>query len=79
MAQVFEVQRPAVTRHLRNIFKTDELGRNSVRSILEHTAADGKVYTTQFYNLDAIIAVGYRVNSKRATQFRVWANAVLRD
>lgn len=79
MAQVFEVQRPAVTRHLRNIFKTDELDRNSVRSILEHTAADGKVYNTQFYNLDAIIAVGYRVNSKRATQFRVWATAVLRD
>ena len=79
MAQVFEVKRPAVTKHLANIFKTGELNQESVRSILEHTAADGKVYQTQFYNLDAIIAVGYRVNSKRATQFRVWATGVLRD
>ena len=79
MAQVFEVKRPAITKHLANIFKTGELEQNSVRSILEHTAADGKVYQTQFYSLDAIIAVGYRVNSKRATQFRIWATSVLRD
>ena len=79
MAAIFEVKRPAVTKHLSNIFKTKELDENSVRSILEHTAADGKNYATQFYNLDAIIAVGYRVNSKRATQFRIWATAVLRD
>lgn len=79
MAQVFEVKRPAVTKHLANIFKTGELDQHSVRSILEHTAADGKVYQTQFYNLDAIIAVGYRVNSRRATQFRIWATGVLRD
>ena len=79
MAQVFDVKRPAVTKHLRNIFETGELDPESVRSILEHTAADGKTYSTQFYNLDAIIAVGYRVNSKRATQFRIWATSVLRD
>jgi prophage maintenance system killer protein len=78
MAQVFAVKRPAVTKHLRNIFETGELDSESVRSILEHTAADGKTYATQFYNLDAIIAVGYRVNSKRATQFRIWATSVLR-
>ena len=79
MAQVVEVKRPAVTKHLANIFKTGELDQISVRSILEHTAADGKGYQTQFYNLDAIIAVGYRVNSRRATQFRIWATSVLRD
>lgn len=79
MAQVFEVKRPAITKHLSNIFKTNELDQNSVRSILEHTAADGKNYQTRFYNLDAIIAVGYRVNSKRATQFRIWAASVLRQ
>jgi prophage maintenance system killer protein len=79
MAQVFEVKRPAITKHLSNVFKTKELDQKSVRSILEHTAADGKSYATQFFNLDAIIAVGYRVNSRRATQFRIWATGVLRD
>jgi hypothetical protein len=76
MAQVFAVKRPAITKHLRNIFETGELDQEAVRSILEHTAADGKTYSTQFYNLDAIIAVGYRVNSKRATQFRIWATDI---
>ena len=66
----FGVQRPAVTKHLRNIFQEGELDPNSVSSILEHTAADGKVYSTQFYNLDAILSVGLRVNSKNATLFR---------
>jgi hypothetical protein len=79
MALVFAVKRPAITKHLSNIFETRELEQKSVRSILEHTAADGKSYATQFYNLDAIIAVGYRVNSHRATQFRIWATGVLRD
>ena len=78
MARVFDVKRPAITKHLANIFKTQELDKFSVSSILEHTAADGKAYATQFYNLDAIIAVGYRVNSRRATQFRIWATGVLR-
>lgn len=76
---LFGTKRPAVTKHLKNIFESGELKEKSVCSILEHTAADGKVYKTQFYNLDAIISVGYRVNSKRATQFRVWATKTLKD
>ena len=60
-------------------FKSGELNQNSVSSILEHTASDGKVYRTQFYNLDAIISVGYRVNSINATAFRKWATGVLKD
>ncbi len=79
IAALFGVQRPAVTKHLRNIFQEGELDPNSVSSILEHTAADGKVYSTQFYNLDAILSVGYRVNSKNATLFRRWANQVLKE
>ncbi len=79
MAELFGVQRPAITKHLANIFADGELDENSVSSILEHTAEDNKIYKVQFYNLDAIIAVGYRVNSKRATQFRIWATKVLRD
>jgi len=76
---LFDTQRPAITKHLNNIFKSGELNKNSVSSILEHTAADGKTYKTQFYNLDAIISVGYRVNSKRATQFRIWATRTLKE
>jgi len=79
IASLFGTQRPAITKHLSNIFKTKELDRDSVSSILEHTAADGKVYKTKFYNLDAIISVGYRVNSTQATQFRIWATNVLRQ
>jgi len=79
IALLFGTQRPAITKHLNNIFKTAELNKNSVSSILEHTAADGKIYKTQFYNLDAVISVGYRVNSRKATQFRIWANKVLRQ
>ena len=79
MAELFGVQRPAITKHLGNIFDDSELDENSVSSILEHTANDGKVYKTKFYNLDAIIAVGYRVNSKKATQFRVWATEKLKE
>ena len=73
MAALFGVQTPAINKHLRNIFETGELLQHSVISILETTAADGKNYKTQYYNLDAIIAVGYRVNSYQATQFRIWA------
>ncbi|MBO7201785.1 MAG: virulence RhuM family protein, partial [Bacteroidales bacterium] len=62
-----------------NIFREGELDITSVSSILEHTAADGKIYSTQFYNLDAILSVGYRVNSKNATLFRRWANQVLKE
>lgn len=79
IADLFGTKRPAITKHLSNIFKSGELDENSVRSILEHTASDGKVYQTQFYNLDAILSVGYRVNSKNATLFRQWANTVLKE
>ena len=79
ISYLFGTQRPAITKHLSNMFKTKELDRDSVSSILEHTAADGKVYKTRFYNLDAIISVGYRVNSNQATQFRIWATNVLRQ
>ena len=79
IALLFGVQRPAITKHLRNIFKSGELDEFSVSSILEHTALDGKTYQTQFYNLDAILSVGYRVNSINATMFRKWANNVLKD
>ena len=79
IAILFGVQRPAITKHLRNIFMSGELEESSVSSILEHTATDGKTYQTQFYNLDAILSVGYRVNSINATMFRKWANNVLKD
>ena len=79
IADLFGTKRPAITKHLSNIFKSGELDENSVRSILEHTAADGKIYKTQFYNLDAILSVGYRVNSRNATIFRQWANKILKE
>jgi Virulence protein len=79
MAELFGVQVPAIAKHLKNIFAEGELLENSVISILETTASDGKRYQTQFYNLDAIIAVGYRVNSAEATQFRIWATQVLKE
>ena len=79
IALLFGTQRPAITKHLRNIFKSGELEESSVSSILEHTAVDGKIYQTQFYNLDAILSVGYRVNSINATMFRKWANSVLKE
>ena len=79
LAELFGVQRPAITKHLGNIFETGELAEDSVCSILEHTAADGKKYSAKYYNLDAIIAVGYRVNSYQATQFRIWATKTLRE
>ena len=78
IAILFGTQRPAITKHLNNIFESKELDKNSVSSILEHTAPDGKKYKTQFYNLDMIVSVGYRVNSKRATQFRIWATNTLK-
>jgi prophage maintenance system killer protein len=79
IAELFGTQRPAITKHLNNIFTSNELEETSVCSILEHTAADGKRYKTKFYNLDAVLSVGYRVNSKSATLFRIWANAILKD
>ncbi len=79
IAELFGVERPAVTKHLQNIFASGELQENSVSSILEHTAGDGKLYKTKFYNLDAILSVGYRVNSAQATQFRIWATERLKE
>lgn len=79
IALLFGVQRPAITKHLKNIFESGELHKNSVSSILELTADDGKTYKTKFYNLDAIISVGYRVNSIQATHFRIWATQVLKE
>lgn len=79
MATLFDVGVPAISKHLKNIFDTGELSEKSVISILETTASDGKSYKTSFYSLDAIISVGYRVNSVRATQFRQWATYILRQ
>ena len=79
MAELFDVGVPAISKHLKNIFESGELSENSVISKMETTAADGKNYNTTFYNLDAIISVGYRVNSTRATQFRQWCTFVLRQ
>ena len=79
MAELFGVQKAAVSKHLKNIFESGELQENAVVSKMETTAADGKNYLTAFYSLDAIIAVGYRVNSARATQFRIWATKVLKE
>ena len=79
IAELFGTRRQAITKHLKNIFDSGELSENSVSSKMELTAKDGKNYLTNFYNLDAILSVGYRVNSKNATQFRIWANKVLKD
>jgi DNA ligase (NAD+) len=79
MAELFGRERSVITKHLRNVFREGELDKTAVRAKFAHTAPDGKKYQTQFYNLDAILSVGYRVNSKRGTQFRQWATNVLRD
>jgi hypothetical protein len=79
IADLFGVERSVVTKHIKNIFETKELIQDSVCAIFAHTAADGKTYATQFYNLDAIISIGYRVNSAQATQFRIWATERLKE
>lgn len=79
IAVLFDCSTDNVSLHLKNIFKTKELDENSVAEDFSVTASDGKHYKTKHYNLDAIIAIGYRVNSQRATQFRQWATSVLRD
>ena len=78
IADLFGIERSVITKHLRNIFNSKELDENSVCAKIAHTASDGKIYSVEFYNLDAIICVGYRVNSTRATQFRIWATNVLK-
>jgi len=79
LADLYGVDRSVITKHVGNIFKSNELNEDSVCAKIAHTAADGKTYTSQFYNLDMIIAVGYRVNSIKATQFRIWATQTLRE
>ncbi len=80
IATLFGTKRPAITKHLNNIYNSGELDRESTCSILEHMGNDGKQkYVTKFYNLDAILSVGYRVNSRNATLFRRWANSVLKE
>lgn len=80
IAELFGTKRPAITKHLNNIYKSGELEESSTCSILEHVSNDGKQkYITKLYNLDAILSIGYRVNSKNATLFRRWASQVLKD
>ena len=79
MSELFDRDKSVISRHLRKVFKESELDREAVVAKNATTAADGKTYQVEFFNLDAIISVGYRVNSKRGTQFRIWATRVLRD
>ena len=79
MAQLFGVDRTVVSKHLKNIFESAELQQDSVCAKFAHTAEDGKIYNTQFYNLDAVISVGYRVNSLQATRFRQWTTKILNE
>lgn len=79
MAELFDVQKAAISKHLKNLFEDGEVDKDSVVSILETTAADGKKYKVAFYSLDTILAVGFRVRSPRGTQFRRWANSTLKE
>ena len=79
IAQLFDKGRSTITEHLKNIFESEELEKKLVCRDFRHTASDGKNYRTKYYNLDAIISIGYRVNSKKATQFRKWATTVLKE
>jgi prophage maintenance system killer protein len=79
LSTLFERDKSVISRHLKNIFTEEELDRNSVVAKNATTANDGKTYEVEYFNLDAVISVGYRVNSKRGTQFRIWANRVLKD
>lgn len=79
IALLFNVERSVVTKHIRNLFKDGELEAKSVCAKFAHTAQDGKIYQVQFYNLDVILSVGYRTNSRQAVQFRKWSTTVLRD
>ena len=79
MAELFDKDRRTITRHIQNIYRDGELEENSVCSFFEHTAEDGKNYKVQYYNLDMIISVGYRVNSKRGIMFRKWTTAILKE
>jgi prophage maintenance system killer protein len=79
ISSLFETERSVVTKHISNVFRTEELDEKAVCAKFAHTAADGKTYQVNYYNLDVIIAVGYRVNARRGTQFRIWASKVLKE
>ena len=79
IAELYERDRKTITRHIQNIFKDFELEETSVCSFFEHTASDGKKYHVQYYNLDMILSIGYRVKSKRGIMFRRWANSILKQ
>ncbi len=79
MAELFQRDRSVIGKHIRNIFKEGELQKESVWAKFAYTAADGKIYQVDYYNLDVIISVGYRVKSKRGTQFRIWATNILKE
>ena len=79
MAELFQRDKSTISRHIKNIFAEGELERDSVVANFATTAADGKIYQVEFYNLDVIISVGYRVKSKRGTQFRIWATGILKE
>lgn len=79
IADLFQRDKSVISRHTRNIFTEGELDYNAVVAFFATTAVDGKVYQVEYFNLDVIISVGYRVNSHNATQFRIWANSVLKD
>jgi len=79
MSALFERDKSVISRHLRNIFKQNELSREAVVAFFATTASDGKKYNVEYFNLDAVISLGYRVNSKRGTQFRIWATRILHD
>ena len=79
MAELFQRDHSVIGKHVRNIFKEGELEKESVWAKFAYTASDGKVYNVDYYNLDVIISVGYRVKSKRGTQFRIWATGILKE
>lgn len=79
MAELFQRDRSVIGKHVRNIFKEGELEKESVWAKFAYTATDGKVYNVDYYNLDVIISVGYRVKSKQGTQFRIWATGILKE
>ncbi|MCI8401289.1 MAG: cell filamentation protein Fic, partial [Lachnospiraceae bacterium] len=79
MAELFQRDKSTISRHIKNIFSEGELVRDSVVANFATTAADGKTYQVDYYNLDVIISVGYRVKSKRGTQFRIWATGILKE
>ncbi len=79
IAELFNVERPAITKHINNVYQQNELEENNTRSILEHVGKTGQKYKTNYYNLDMIILIGFKVNSKPAIKFRTWANKILKD